>query len=642
MKVSNYSSTPRLYLSTSRCIYMIGIVAIGIILIFNSSIAYAKSSMYLSVVPCQNPPQPQPDSNSLLVVLLDRSGSLVAQQSPTDPDLYSTSVTRALADLWPGKMAVIAFNTIQTSAGEQVQLKTLGPFNVGGSNSDHQTMKQEIQALPLPHLGTPTGPAMDKALSIIESANAPLARVVLITDGSPGYHSPDPNVSDPDGSKEENYINSQLLQKFCAASVPIDTIALNTDDAASTFLHGISTGTGGTYRRVIDPRDLSSAVLNLDGQWQRNRNYQELQLQLDNTYHVSIGQLARTLHLFVFRSNDSYSVTVKDPGGQPISTTEDASDKHYVLETLNFPVPVQTGDYTVSVKDSSGTFDSGALVYSFVDSALQVQLLTPTATTQIAVDQPFTVRTWLVVNQRPLPQLQEKATIAAYLIYTVSGQLHTESITLQSQGLQNQFTGHITAPAQLVPLHILVIVNYEGVPAETDITMQEVCGFSIPCLVQQYWIVLVIALPILLLLLAILILWLLWRQQPAPFGVLSTVPSPRRRRRGDEDDEASVALRAVEESHPFMQRVFHRSILTSSEIEKHRDASGNFDFDLASFDLVFMKGGEVELVSTSVEPIVIKHDGGASEELEKGKSIRLETGDIIAVADKNRAIFSKN
>ena len=91
-----------------------------------------------------------------------------------------------------------------------------------------------------------------------------------------------------------------------------------------------------------------------------------------------------------------------------------------------------------------------------------------------------------------------------------------------------------------------------------------------------------------------------------------------------------------------MQRVFHRSILTSSEIEKHRDASGNFDFDLASFDLVFMKGGEVELVSTSVEPIVIKRDSGASEALEKGKSIRLETGDIIAVADKNRAIFSKN
>ena len=623
-------------------IYMVSAVVISITLLFTPVTASANSSKHLAATPCTNLPQPQPSSNSLLVVLLDRSGSLVAKQSPTDPDLYSTSVTRSLADLWPGKMVVIAFHTILTPTGEQVQLIKHGPYNVGGSDSGRTLMKNEIQNLPLPRQGTPTGPAMDEALAITQSEHASLSRVVLITDGSPGYHSPDPNVSDPDGSKEENYINNQLLLKFCAASIPVDTIGLKTDAAANSFLQGISLGTGGKFQSVTDSRDLSSAVFYLDGQWQHNRSYQQLQLHSDNTYHVNIGQLARTLHLFVFRSNDSDSITIRDPVQQAISATEDASDKHYVLETLNFHTPVQTGDYTVSVNDSSGAFDTGALVYAFVDSALQVQLLTPTTTTQIAVDQPFDVRAWLVADQRPLPQLQDKPNIAAYLTYTISGQLHTVPITLQSQSTQNLFTGHITAPTQLVLLHIQVIVNYEGVPAETDITTQEVCGFSVPCLVQQYWIVLVIALPMLLLLLLVLILWLLWRRQPTPFGILSTAPSLRRRRRGDEDEEASVALKAVEESHPFMQRVFHRSILTSREIEKHRDASGNIDFDLASFDLIFTKGGEVELVSTSVEPIVIKHDNGGSEELEKGKSIRLETGDIIAVSDRNRAIFSRN
>lgn len=102
-----------------------------------------------------------------------------------------------------------------------------------------------------------------------------------------------------------------------------------------------------------------------------------------------------------------------------------------------------------------------------------------------------------------------------------------------------------------------------------------------------------------------------------------------------------MALARVEATHPLMQRIFHRSILTSGDIQNHRDAKGNFDFDFAGFDLVFMKGGVVELVSTSIEPIIIKHGSGSAEELDQGKSIQLETEDIITVAAKDRAIFSK-
>src|SRR5438552_8223295 len=53
-------------------------------------------------------------SQSLLVVLLDRSGSLTFQPGATDPNGYSTSVTKALADLWPGFMAVVPFSNDTT------------------------------------------------------------------------------------------------------------------------------------------------------------------------------------------------------------------------------------------------------------------------------------------------------------------------------------------------------------------------------------------------------------------------------------------------------------------------------------------------------------------------------------------------
>src|SRR2546423_15680546 len=47
---------------------------------------------------CSAPPPAKPDPDSLLVVLLDRSGSLIDQPRATDPNHYSTSVTKALAD----------------------------------------------------------------------------------------------------------------------------------------------------------------------------------------------------------------------------------------------------------------------------------------------------------------------------------------------------------------------------------------------------------------------------------------------------------------------------------------------------------------------------------------------------------------
>lgn len=54
--------------------------------------------------PKSRPTKPGPDS--LLIVLLDRSSSLIDEPGATVHHHYSTSVTKVLADQWPSKMAV--------------------------------------------------------------------------------------------------------------------------------------------------------------------------------------------------------------------------------------------------------------------------------------------------------------------------------------------------------------------------------------------------------------------------------------------------------------------------------------------------------------------------------------------------------
>ena len=51
-------------------------------------------------------------------------------------------------------------------------------------------------------------------------------------------------------------VRDDLLQQFCAASVPVDTVGLKTDQNANTFLSDIATGTAGVFQSVQDPQDL--------------------------------------------------------------------------------------------------------------------------------------------------------------------------------------------------------------------------------------------------------------------------------------------------------------------------------------------------------------------------------------------------
>src|SRR5260221_1728094 len=93
-----------------------------------------------SNVNCQSPVEP--NSQSLLVVLLDRSGSLIQGNVPTDPHGYSTSVTKALADLWPGNMAVIPFS------GDTTQFAILGPDTLSNP-VQRADLEQQVPDLPI-------------------------------------------------------------------------------------------------------------------------------------------------------------------------------------------------------------------------------------------------------------------------------------------------------------------------------------------------------------------------------------------------------------------------------------------------------------------------------------------------------------
>jgi serine/threonine protein kinase len=117
---------------------------------------------------------------TMLVVLLDRSGSLVVGDKATDPEGYSTSVTKALADLWSGNIAVIPFGRDQANVlGNRVFLHA--------DTNALSTLRGLIDTNSLQaDADTPLGWAMNSTQDLFKRQGiAPCSEVVLITDGQP-------------------------------------------------------------------------------------------------------------------------------------------------------------------------------------------------------------------------------------------------------------------------------------------------------------------------------------------------------------------------------------------------------------------------------------------------------------------------
>src|SRR5205085_11056865 len=228
---------------------------------YNIAIA---SSMHLRLssslnVTCQSPVAP--NSQSLLVVLLDRSGSLIQGSPPTDPNGYSTSVTKALTDLWPGIMAVIPFS------GDTTQLPILGPDTLSNL-VQRADLKQKVQDYPIVG-NTPLEPAMQEALDLLHQGGTPVgSRVIVITDGNPT------GIDNNDGPHQENAIRKNLIPQYCQQGIPVSAFGLtinpNTPDGqdANRLLTDIATGTGTSYTNVTGPEDLAKQVIRLYAEWQ--------------------------------------------------------------------------------------------------------------------------------------------------------------------------------------------------------------------------------------------------------------------------------------------------------------------------------------------------------------------------------------
>lgn len=112
--------------------------------------AHTLTFRHSSVASSNCPNAAIPDTGSLLIVLLDRSGSLVVEPGATDSGDYSTSAVKALADLWPGKMAVIPFGSDAAPV--------LGPYTVSDVH-EREVLKRQIPE-PDPNADTPLGLAM--------------------------------------------------------------------------------------------------------------------------------------------------------------------------------------------------------------------------------------------------------------------------------------------------------------------------------------------------------------------------------------------------------------------------------------------------------------------------------------------------
>ncbi len=613
-----------------RCTFLFGIIFIicsGILgkgFVFNVAAAHAmaKNDSHMATVACPSPTAPT--NQSLLVVLLDRSGSLTEGTSPTDPNGYSTSVTKALTDLWPGQMAVIPF------AGDTTQLPIFGPDTLSDP-TQRADLKNKVQNYPIGG-DTPLGPAMHEALDLLhQKGSPPGSRVIVITDGNPT------GLGNNDGPHQEQDIRNHLIAQFCNQGIPVSafglTIDSNTPDGqdANHLLSDITKGTGATYSNVKSPEDLAREVITLYARW-LNLSFTPVQGQGGN-FPVSIDTFAQQVSIVSFRSDNNYNITLVGPDGQRVTQgVQRSTDRHYEIDSLNVSGPIIAGTYTVNTGG-----DPNAQVYALVSSPLQVQLIAPTPKTIAYDNSVVPIQAQFLKGQDILTPSQGQGQIVASVTLLVNGQPAgppTNDVVLRQQRNTAIFSGQTLIYNQVGQLQIQVQGTYQQVKRQTSLTLQllkpplppppppKPCSLTdIKCQWQQNRLaVIFVSLPILLLLIG-LVAWLVWlivrrrREQPKPYGYLTNG-----RPNGDVD----------------LSR-FRRPVISSIDLQ----TKGHFNFGLANFELVFPKDGKayIRLTRSNPSKIAIDFPGEPKPKEVTGKEFEIKPGRKIYVNDRKVASF---
>lgn len=582
----------RLY--RSKCsLFILGLFILIAALAYSEAFmpAYAMS---LSAHRASRTAQQVGGSQPLLVVLLDRSGSLTYGPGATDPNGYSTSVTKALADLWPGDMAVIPFSGDATPV--------LGPYPM----SQRDQLKQQVQNYPIGG-NTPLAPALHKALDLLKNAPSG-SKVVIVTDGSP-----EPPVM-ANGVNQSDDIRHNLIHQFALQGIPISAFGLSLDltqpdgQTADKLLRDIATGTSGTYTNVRSAPELARVVMQLYADWQ---HLVFEHAQGSDTYPVPIDTYAKKVIFVSFRSDSQYAIGVSGPSGQPLpsQSVQSTTDRHYEIDSLVLSNVNQPGTYTVRING-----DSNAQVYALVETRLHAALLKPTAQTIAYIGQPLTIQAELLEDAMPIIPKANEATMNANITLLPGGQ--PLSVELAQVAGSPVFSGTIKLPGPPGQVHIQVEAVYLQIPVEASqaqvtIRLQKfippppppppppICGFDIKCYWQHYPAEVMAAIGISLALLLALLLFLLLRKGPI-HGTLT---------------QSGI----TQELHDLRGMV-RKSVVSSGKLE-----ANGFNFNGARFDLVFSQGSAVVKGASDTPRISVK----------SGSRIMPATGDGVDLMDKD-------
>lgn len=540
-------------------------------------------------------------SSSLLVVLLDRSGSLTT----TDPNDYSTSVTKALADLWPGSMAVIPFNNDR--------VPVWGPYTLS-DQQQRETLENAIQHFPVGG-DTPLAPAMQKALDLFKHAPAG-SRAVIVTDGSP-----DPPVFA--GVNQNDEIEQTLLPQFCAQNIPVSTFGLTLDTGqpngqlANKLLNDIAARTGGESMNVHDPAELAHVIIQLFSQW---LHLSFIQARSDQGhYAIPIDTYAKRVIFVAFRSENSFTITLKGPDAKPLpeQATRLSIDRHYEIANLLVSGANQPGVYSVAMDG-----DPGAQVYALVETSLHAVLLQPTAQTVLSTGQPLTIQAELQANATPVIPRANEATLNVDVSVVAHGQtVYHTIVELTQEDNGPLFSRQITLPVQTGQLHLQIIASYLQIPVEASdaqisLTLRQpfpgdqgiACGSNAVC----SWLISPVSTISGFSGIFLLFCFLLFLLSKKPGGWLLM-------QNGQTRDLGKIR-------RPLLRRIFYRSVLHSSELEK------DFDFRDAHFELLFKQ--ELRIRKTDDEQSVKIRRGTRTIDL-------YEEDEPSDIADKDTIIIDK-
>lgn len=516
-----------------------------------------------------------PDNHSLLIVLLDRSSSL----TQTDPDEYSSSVTRIMADLWPGNMAVLFFS------GTSPHLPQLGPVDLTQPGA-RERLQEQIEAQRNALYGdTPTQYAIEQAGQLLAQKGYPAgSRVMLITDGQPFL------PTDQNGTRQITTIEQRDTPGFCTHGVPINTFGLGNQvpGTAQAFLQQVATATKGEYHDVTDPSQLAAPVLQMYANWQH--------LQFASTgekHQFRIDTYAGQVDFIAFLSNSTtFPVTLLGPNQQPVPTQQllnQARDVHYQFDQMAVQQFNPPGTYTIQ------TTDPAAQTYALVTTRLQAALVSPTQHTPVYAGKPLTVSVVFYDDNNPQQHIHpaQNDVVTVGVTYTLQNGNKTvvsgEKTLVQQPAPNDDLFSTQIIPPQTGVLRLAISASYQYIPLPDapDITVQVLTAPSSSCLLigsacqsGQSGVIL-LALGILALLALLCLFFFLW-QRPRPFGVLE----------GSQGQSTQLG-----QGRSLVDRLVHPSTISSETFH-------GFDFQDAHFSLLFQRGRSVMLVARQNTPSI--------------------------------------